>query len=75
MAGITLAQAEAKLDEYLTAESKVLLGQEYRIGDRSLTRADLSAIRDGIEIWDRRVKMLTDSASGRSRATNLCPRW
>jgi hypothetical protein len=75
MAGITLAQAEAKLDAYLTAETKVLSGQEYWIADRKLTRANLSEIRAGIDTWDRRVKALSASANGRGRAVTLSPRW
>lgn len=58
MAGITLAQAEARLAEYLTAEERVLAGQSYSIGQRSLTRADLGEIQNGISIWDARVQRL-----------------
>jgi hypothetical protein len=59
MAGITLAQAEAKLAEYLAAETTVLSGQAYSIAGRSLTRADLSEIRKGIEYWEAKTKSLT----------------
>lgn len=59
MPGITLAQAEAQLSAYLAAETAVLSGQAYSIGGRSLTRASLREIRDGIALWDRRVKQLT----------------
>lgn len=59
MAGITLAQAEAKLATWLDAEDKVAAGQAYSIGGRSLTRADLKAIRETIEYWDNKVKRLS----------------
>ncbi len=59
MAGITLAQAESKLAEYLAAETAVLTNQSYTIEGRSLTRADLAQIQQGIDIWNRRVKRLT----------------
>ena len=59
MAGITLAQAEAKLTEYLAAETKVLSGQAYSIAGRSFTRANLKEIRDGISYWEAKVKSLT----------------
>lgn len=76
MAGITLAQAEAKLAEYLAAETAVLAGQSVRHeSGRSLTLADLGAIREGIRTWDERVKQLTQSASGRGRARNVAPGW
>lgn len=60
MAGITLAQAEARLAEYMAAETAVLeRGQAYRIADRELTRADLKEIRDGITYWQNQVDRLT----------------
>jgi hypothetical protein len=59
MAGITLSQAEAKLAEYLAAETAILLGQSYSMNGKSLSRADLEAVQQGIEIWDARVKRLS----------------
>ena len=52
MAGITRQIAEARLTEYLAAEAKVLKNQSYSIGGRSLTRADLEEIREGITYWN-----------------------
>ena len=68
MAGITLAQAQAKLDEYLAAETAILSGQSYKIGERELRRADLAVIQQGIDTWNRRVGELTASSGGRRRA-------
>jgi len=73
MAGITLAQAEARLTEYLAAESAVLGNQSYTLNGRSVTRANLGEIRDGISYWDEKVKTLDMKASGRSRAVRVCP--
>ena len=67
MAGITLAIATARLDDYLDAEVKVLGGQEKKMGDRMLKRADLAEIQAGIQIWDRRVQELSSRANGRGR--------
>lgn len=75
MAGITLTQAETQLAAYVAAENKVLQGQAYEISGRRLTRANLAEIRDGMDYWDRKVKELTNSASGRGRAATLAPRW
>ncbi len=76
MAGITLAQAQAQLDAYLIAETKVLSGQAYELPTgRSLTRANLSEIRKGIQIWDGRVKELSAKSSGRVRSITVAPRW
>jgi len=64
MAGITLGQAEARLDAYMTAEEKVLNNQSYSIEGRSMTRADLSEIREGIKYWNDLVAQL-GAGSGR----------
>lgn len=75
MAGLTLAQAEAKLSEYLTAESKVLAKQSYSIDGRSLTYANLSEIRAGINHWDSVCKRLAVRGTrGNIRARSLTSR-
>lgn len=62
MAGITLAQAEAQLALYLAAESDILeRGQSYAIRGRSLTRADLGEIREGVSYWQGMVERLDRS--------------
>lgn len=75
MAGITLAQAEAKLAEYLAAETKILAGQRVEMDGISLTRANLEQIQAGISTWDARVKALSGTATGRGRARTVQPGW
>ena len=58
MAGITLAQAEAKLQTWLDAEDRVAAGQSYTINGRSLTRANLKEIRETITYWNNQVQRL-----------------
>jgi hypothetical protein len=66
MAGITQAEAEAKLAEYLAAETAInTAGQDYTIKDRRFTRADLKEIREGIKFWNGMVKELSRGQSGR----------
>lgn len=74
MAGITLAQAEAKLALYLDALDKIILKQKVEIDGQSLTRANLADVEKAIEIWDARVKQLAVSASGRGRMRTITPR-
>ena len=77
MAGITLEQAQAKLDQYLAAETKILLGQETAIDGDRLTMADLAAVQLGVKIWDARVKELTPAAAGSGggiRVREIIPR-
>lgn len=72
MPAYSLTTAQAKLQEYLTAETAVLGGQETRVGDRLLRRADLEAIREGITYWSRQVEAL--EAGGRGpRVYGLTP--
>jgi hypothetical protein len=79
MAGITLQQAQARLDQYLAAEAAVLQGQEYKIGAgegfRSLTRADLAQIQEGVSLWNQRVQDLSARSTGRGRSVTPTPRW
>ncbi len=74
MAGITLAQAEAQLSAYLAAETAVLTGQSYKIGERELTRADLEDIQAGIKIWNQRAKELATSPANGGRGRSVIPR-
>jgi hypothetical protein len=67
MAGITLAQAEAQLAMYLEAEAAVLAKQSYTINGRSLTKANLGEIQEGIRMWDQRAKALEAATLGRRR--------
>jgi hypothetical protein len=59
MAGITLAQANAKLTLWMEADDKVASGQAYSIGGRSLSRADGKLIQDNIKFWNDEVVRLT----------------
>jgi hypothetical protein len=75
MSGISLATATERLQQYLDAEAKVLTGQQYSIGDRSLTRANIAQIREGIKYWDAQVKRLSAANSGRGRSLTIRPNW
>jgi hypothetical protein len=74
MAGITLEQAEARLAEYLAAEAAVLAKQSYTIGGRQLTLANLSAIQEGIKLWNDRAAALGAAADGRGRLRTIVPK-
>lgn len=73
---ITLQIAQQRLTQYLDAEAAVLGGQEYRIADRSLKRADLAEIRKGIEYWSDKIDNASiGSASGSRRSIVPQPLW
>lgn len=71
MAGITLAQAEAKLTTWMDAEDKIAQGQEYQIGARRLKRADLAEVREQITYWNGWVNKLSNGGGARVRGLSL----
>ncbi len=75
MAGITLAQAQAKLDVWLAAEEGLALSQSYSIqvegNTRTLTRADLGEVGKRITFWNNKVVTLTAQASRQSRSRTI----
>lgn len=77
MAGITLAQAQAKLDMWMAAEDSLATSQSYEMSDgtssRKLTRANLEEVRESIIYWDSVVKRLDPSAAGRGRTRYVVP--
>lgn len=75
MAGITLQQAEEKLQLYLAAIDKIILKQRVEIDGQSLTRANLADVQAAVEYWDAKAKTLAASSSGggRGRARTLAP--
>lgn len=75
MAGITLAQAEAKLAVWLAAEEALATSQSYEIevegNRRQLTRADLAQVAKRIDYWNGWVNRLTAQATGRGRSRTI----
>lgn len=71
-----IEKARARLDAYYDAELKVLEGQEYQIGKRSLTRADLGEIRKAIKELESLITSLEARAAGRGKrkAFSIIPR-
>ena len=55
-------------DAWLEAEKKVTSGQSYSIGDRSLTRANLTEIRNSINYWEKRIRKIKRSKKGKGSA-------
>lgn len=72
MAGITLQQAQAHLDTWLTAELEIATSQSYKIGTRMLTRANLNEVREQVKFWTQKVQQL--ERKGRNRVYRCVPR-
>ena len=58
MGSWTLEVAKEHLQAFLDAEIAVATGQSYKIGSRSLTRANLSEIKERINFWSNEVERL-----------------
>lgn len=61
--GMTIAQKQTLLNEYLAAEKAVLRGQAYTIKDRSLTRADLRWIQQERKNLETEIAGMANSGS------------
>lgn len=59
-----MTQAADMLALYIQAESAVLSGQEFTLGDRRLRRADLAEIRAGRREWQAKVSSEQARAAG-----------
>jgi hypothetical protein len=75
MAGLTLAQAEAKLEQWLAADEGVQGGQSVRYNDRVLTRADAIEIRNNIDYWNKKCQELEAKETGGGRSRTVAPDW
>ncbi len=62
-----MTQATDMLNLYIAAEAAVLSGQEFRLGDRTLRRADLAEIRTGRREW----QSLVNSENARSGGATI----
>ena len=67
MGGITLESAKEHLNIWLEAEAALATSQSYTMGTMSLTRADLSQVREQIKYWSDLVTKLSRCGSGRNR--------
>lgn len=67
-----LERYKRQRDMYLKAEEAVLNAQEYSIGTRRVTKADLSEITKMISHLDRQIDAL--EGKGKRRAYQVIPR-
>ncbi len=75
MSWITLDEAKLHLKTWLDAELAVATGgQSYKIGTRSLTRADLPEIMKQVKYWRNEVAKLESGAGGGARVLRAVPR-
>lgn len=80
MAMFSKELCQRKVEIWLEAEEAVALGQEYQIGTRKLTRADLKAVREELEYWCGKLaeakaeESTAAGGGGRNRVYGIVPR-
>ena len=60
------------VDQWIAAEEAVMTGQEYRIDNRMLRRADLRMIGERLKYWEDQLAML--EGQHRIRVKQIIPR-
>lgn len=70
---IRINSYKRRLDLYLAAEEKVLEGQAYTMGTRSLTRADLSEIKSEIKELESKIYALETRGTTKRKVARIVP--
>ncbi len=70
---IVLQEKKERLARYRRAEEKILNGQSYSIGSRSLTRADLKLVQEMISRLETEVDRLESRGSTKRRTVRVVP--
>jgi hypothetical protein len=63
-----------RLTLYYKAEEKILEGQSYSIGSRSLTRANLSEVRAEIKDLEGKISALESTGTTKRKVARIIPR-
>lgn len=74
MSWITIDEARENLKMWLDAEKAVATGQSYKIGSRSLTRANLSDITERIKYWRNEIDNLESGGRRGAKVLRVVPR-
>lgn len=74
MSWITIEEAQENLRLWLDAEKAVATGQSYKIGTRSLTRANLDHIEKRIKYWRNELEKLENGRGSGARVLRAVPR-
>ena len=67
-----IQRAKEMVAGWIEAEKAIMTGQSYKIGNKTLTRADLRAVRESIKYWQDEVDRF-DKRS-RIRVQQIVPR-
>jgi division protein CdvB (Snf7/Vps24/ESCRT-III family) len=71
---LRLDSYKSRLQAYYMAEEKILEGQSYSIGSRSLTRANLSEVRSAIKELESKINSLESRGTTKRKVARIIPR-
>lgn len=74
MAAWTKTEAKEMLLIWLEAEKACASGKSYKIGSRTLERADLSEIAERIKFWRKELEILESGKGRGARVLRAVPR-
>lgn len=74
MAAMTAATAQTHLDAWLAANLALATSQSYKVGTRSLTRADGAEVQRQIAYWTNEVQRLKSGRGRGARVIRAIPR-
>lgn len=60
---------------YYDAEEKILQGQSYSIGSRSLTRANLKEVQDKIKELETKAIAISKRGNTKRPVRSVIPKW
>jgi len=76
---MTYTEAQAELAKAEAALSVALDGSSYSVGGRSLSRQEISTLRDQVTYWRRTLKSMPDDTDPGNiipaQSTTITPRW
>jgi len=75
MTGITLAQAQTHLEKAQAALNAAYEAQQYSIGDRQVSRADIEKLESAVNHWSRVVREKTQRAQGVKNPGYMVAKW
>lgn len=68
-----IADLKRRLKLYRDAEDHILLAQSYSIAGRSVSRANLTEIRNAIKEMEAELSSLENRGTSRRRVLRVCP--
>ncbi|MDF2908371.1 MAG: hypothetical protein K0R34_3692 [Herbinix sp.] len=71
---VRLDTYKTRIAQYYAAEEKILEGQAYSIGSRSLTRANLSEVKSEIKELESKIYALETRGTTKRKVARIIPR-